>query len=303
MRHAVLGLTFGAVLLVLECPAVSAQPASGSEQEVLKLERELTAAWSKNDDKALDRLLADDYTYTDHSGRSGTKTQSLTDLRQGKGRESGAVSTDGYRAKVYGDTAIVTHVTTLAAPDGKTSAQVQTTHVWIRRDGRWQLVSHQSTPVAFPEKARAPFLSAKCAKYSFEPEVYQFFGNSASIITKLDGMDMGLADRTGYMLLIETETGAELFTFDRTTWEEPQIRVASWSGPTLGDFRETLANAILNNQGIACVGQQTRRVVKARFNPTEIGNVPCPQTAREAFSHMIKKYGAEYVRATVVLLC
>lgn len=67
--------------------------------------------------------------------------------------------------------------------------------------------------------------------------------------------------------------------------------------------REALTNLILANRGIACIGEQSKAMVKVRFDPSEKGTIPTPVSARAAFSHIIKKFGNEYLRVTIFLLC
>jgi hypothetical protein len=66
---------------------------------------------------------------------------------------------------------------------------------------------------------------------------------------------------------------------------------------------DELSTAILENRGVACIGEASKRVVRARFAPREIARIQPPSTARAAFSHLLNVYQGEYVRATVFLLC
>jgi hypothetical protein len=141
----------------------------------------------------------------------------------------------------------------------------------------------------------------QCATYSYEPEVISYFGDSETVIKKLDNDQMGLKERRGYLLLIETKKTAEFTFFER---DDPKnFKVYQWSGASLGNLREDLTDVILENRGIACVGAQTKSIVKASFNPDDKGVIPQPLSARAAFSHMLKKYGTQYLRVTVLLLC
>jgi len=141
-----------------------------------------------------------------------------------------------------------------------------------------------------------------CAKASYEPEVISYFGDSATVIKKLDNDQMGLPDRRGYLLLVETKKSAELVFFER---DDPKnFKVYQWNGASMGDLRERLTDVILENRGIACVGAQTKSIVKASFNINDKGSIPQPLSARAAFSHMLKKYDTnQYLRVTVLLLC
>lgn len=141
----------------------------------------------------------------------------------------------------------------------------------------------------------------KCATYSYEPEVISYFGDSNTVIKKIDNDQMGLPDRRGYLLLIETKKTAEFTFFER---DDPKnFKVYQWSGESMGNLREQLTDVILENRGIACIGAQAKQIVKAGFNPSDKGTIPQPLSARAAFSHMLKKYGDQYLRVTILLLC
>jgi ketosteroid isomerase-like protein len=54
--------------------------------------------------------------------------------------------------RVFGDTAIMTHRGTVV---GQESLQYRSTHVWMKRDGRWQLVAHHSSNIT-PQQPAQP---------------------------------------------------------------------------------------------------------------------------------------------------
>ena len=59
---------------------------------------------------------------------------------------------DEIKVRVYGDTAIVTGRSTAKGKDqyGKMDEQRRCTRVLVRRDGRWQFVLYQGTPILKP---------------------------------------------------------------------------------------------------------------------------------------------------------
>ena len=91
--------------------------------------------------------------------------------------------------------------------------------------------------------------------------------------------------------------------FDRGSAHDRIVKVLQWQGQTAGDLREELSTAILENRGVACIGEQSKRVVLARYAPQEIARIEAPATARAAFSHLLNVYRGQYIRATVFLLC
>lgn len=290
------------IVVCLYAAGAQAQPPDRAnvEKELIALDKRLAEAESKGDANAVERILASDYSLVDQTGRVTDRARALSILKAG---HRATMATSDYAVRVFGDTAVMTHAATIKG-EGDSVEQLRTTHVWVRRDGRWQLAADHCTSVAFPQLPKdKPFLNAACSDASFAPEVQQFYGSPEAIHRKLDEASMKLERRRVYFLLIETATSAELTVFDRSSAEDPLVKVSQWRGRTAGDLREGLTTAMLENQGIACIGEQSKRVVQARFAPAEIAQVPAPVSARAAFSHLLNSYQGEYVRATVFLLC
>jgi ketosteroid isomerase-like protein len=268
-------------LTILSVTSAFAQKYGNAQQQLINLDKEWAAATARGDATTLNRILANDYTFTDLDGSVGTKAQLLRDIKANSRISHAPLETDDYVVRLFGHTAVMTH-SSVASDQGSTTL-LRSLHVWVKRGRSWQ----------------APRLA--CAKYSFEPEVMAYFGDSNTVIKKLDNDQMGLPNRRGYLLLIETKDSAEFSFFERE--DEQHFKVYQWNGASLGDLREQLTNVILENRGIACIGAQTKSIVKARFSPTDMGTIPMPLSARAAFSHMLKKYGDQYLRVTILLLC
>jgi len=271
----------------------------GVKQQLIKLDQEWASATARGDARVLNRILASDYRYTDLDGSVGTKAQLLRDIRANSKMSHPSLATDDYDIQVYGNTAVMTHLATGKHDDHNT--QLRSLHVWVKKGVVWQVVAHQWTTIRRPSGAEEPF-RARCANYSYQPEVIAYFGDSNTISEKLDNDHMGLPDRRGYLLLVETKGTSELAFFERE--DEHLFKVYKWEGSSLGNFREDLTNVILENRGIACVGAQAKSMVKVNFNPSDLGTIPMPLSAKAAFSHILKKYsGDQYLRVTVLLLC
>lgn len=121
------------------------------EQELIKLEIDWAEAYLKKDIAFLDRILADDWTYTDSEGNVMIKAQDLAELKSGEFVVT-SWAQDNVKVRVYGDTAVVTGRGTIKAQyKGKdASGQFQYTDTFIRRDGRWQCVATHSSTI--PQK-------------------------------------------------------------------------------------------------------------------------------------------------------
>jgi hypothetical protein len=146
-------------------------------------------------------------------------------------------------------------------------------------------------------------LNARCHPFAWTPEVHTFYGDAEAILAKIDTIDMRLSERRMFLLTVETAGSAEIRLFEQvagTSWS-----VSSWTGESLGRLSDGLHEAILGNQGVFCVGEQSKGVLVGQgFELTPEGLVPAPHSARAAFAHPIREHGAEtFTRATAALLC
>jgi uncharacterized protein (TIGR02246 family) len=130
----------------LDEPAVTAYFAA--------LEEARFAAMRALDVAALRALLADDLVYTHSSGVRDGKESYIQALQDGTYRYFAMQATPP-SVRVYGDTALVVGrvVTRLASRGAEKLLDNATLTVWVRRDGRWQLVAYQPTvvPTAAPK--------------------------------------------------------------------------------------------------------------------------------------------------------
>ena len=144
-------LVFAGILSAL-CSSVFAQskerPSAGTEQTVMRIERELLNAVLKGDASANERYLADTYVFTGPDGTVENKAQAIADLKSGDLKLQSA-SLDGAKVQVYGDTAVVTYSSNdKGTYKGKDiSGKTRWTDVFVNQNGRWQLVASQGTMV------------------------------------------------------------------------------------------------------------------------------------------------------------
>jgi ketosteroid isomerase-like protein len=125
------------------------------EQTLIQLEHEWSRADTEKDAAALNRILAEDWIGIDFEGTVLTKPQALRGLVSDAASLESTVLKE-MKVRVYGDTAVVTGTDTEQGQyHGKDSSGVYVwTDVFVRRDGRWQAVSSQSTRLARDDKSR-----------------------------------------------------------------------------------------------------------------------------------------------------
>jgi len=120
---------------------------AGTEQALMQLERDWTAAALNKDAAALDKILADDWVGQNPAG-TATKTEALADLRSGDNKIESETMGD-MKVRVFGDTAVVTGSDDeKSSYKGKdTSGHYTWTDVFVKRHGRWQAAASQGTVV------------------------------------------------------------------------------------------------------------------------------------------------------------
>jgi hypothetical protein len=138
------------LLVLLACSAGSAQPARTVEQELMALDQAFNDAQVKKDRATLERLWADDYSYTHSNGAVMNKAQDIADTMSGDMTWI-AAKLDDLKVKLFGDVGVVTgRLTMEGTATAYASGARRFTDIFVRRNGRWQLVGGQTTML--PEK-------------------------------------------------------------------------------------------------------------------------------------------------------
>jgi uncharacterized protein (TIGR02246 family) len=148
-------VVIGALLLVarsLVLPQAIGQKKDekgADEKAIRKLEENWGKAVENNDAKELDRIVAADFTFTLPDGRVLTRKQyvSREEIPADEKVEKADNQTD--QVRVIGDVAVVNGHSTLTGKKGGEAFEYRFrwTDVFVKRDGRWQAVSAQLTPI------------------------------------------------------------------------------------------------------------------------------------------------------------
>ncbi len=105
----------------------------------------------KADIAFLERVLHEDYIHLRPRGPAEDRAQYLENRKTGRVDFESLVA-DEIKVRVYGDAAIVTGRSIAKGKDqqGAFDDQRLWTRVFLRRDGRWQVVHYQGTPIQKP---------------------------------------------------------------------------------------------------------------------------------------------------------
>ena len=125
----------------------AAQAPSATDQTVLKLDRELIDALFRKDRTTFEPLLADDYVYIHSNGTVANRQEEIAQTMASDVKWT-ASNLSGLKIRVYGDAAIITGTLThTGSAKGYVGGARLVTHLWVKRNGRWQTVGGQSTIV------------------------------------------------------------------------------------------------------------------------------------------------------------
>jgi ketosteroid isomerase-like protein len=117
-------------------------------KELQSLDKEWSSAIVKNDAEAIGRFMADDWIIIGPEGNVIDRARFLGVIKSGDLVHE-SMESDDWRVRVYADTAVVT---AQARSRGKYKGQAFATHerstsVFVLKDGRWQCVLTQLTPI------------------------------------------------------------------------------------------------------------------------------------------------------------
>src|SRR5438034_11392954 len=133
------------------------KPMNEVEKEIIRLEEQLTQTEMRVDVEALDRIYADDIMVTAPIGICVDKPAVMTEIRQAAAKATvEKYDKDDLKVRAYSETAAVTsYRITAKAKFEETviNARLCITNVWLKRDGRWQIVARHAANLEQPAVA------------------------------------------------------------------------------------------------------------------------------------------------------
>lgn len=117
------------------------------ERKLLELDAAFLNAVLQNDVRVIERNTPDDFLSVFPNGRVANKAAELEDVRT---VELESYSTDEVKIHWYGDTVAIINFRLLLKMKGH-DVQVRDSHVYMKRDGDWQMIMGQTTPILQPQ--------------------------------------------------------------------------------------------------------------------------------------------------------
>jgi ketosteroid isomerase-like protein len=147
-------LAVGGRALFLNTQAQNESQARSNDQELIATVQEFLAKVPENRRSTFDRFFADDVIYTRGTGQVITKKDILADTGNSTvPRANATFSGEDFNVHQYGDMAIVNFRLVMDATDeGKpVTRSFRNTGTFMKRNGQWQAVAWQATPIAEPK--------------------------------------------------------------------------------------------------------------------------------------------------------
>ena len=137
------------ILLLLGGPHLTlAAQASIPVDSVRAVELSRGQALLRADTAALSRMVADEFIEISRLGQLRTKADNIRDIASGTLRLT-SVKYDSLAVRIYGDVAVLTGIAdnTGTFRGFPFSGKIRYMRIFVRRDGRWQAVAMQQTPL------------------------------------------------------------------------------------------------------------------------------------------------------------
>lgn len=180
-------LVASVIMLTIVFPAFSQKKNERStqnyvEQELKRLEDEWLNSYLRGDKQTFDRVVADDFTRTDESGKFATKAEEKALVQAPPASVKASLTNQDVQVREYGNAAIVTGLI-VSKVQGSLSFQSRFTDTFLKRNGRWQVVARHYSRI--PTDRTAVNLDAKI--YDAYVGQYEIAPNVILDITKEDG--------------------------------------------------------------------------------------------------------------------
>jgi ketosteroid isomerase-like protein len=138
-----------AALMLASAPAYGQRQSRATEHAVMEAEKAYVDALVKGDHAALNRLLDDQYVFTNTEGETLDRGAHLGRFKGGTYRFATKADIDDVKIRISGNTAYVTgRLNFFGADTPPPDGHSRYTHVWIKKMGRWRLISNHSHRVS-----------------------------------------------------------------------------------------------------------------------------------------------------------
>jgi ketosteroid isomerase-like protein len=205
-----------AVTVVLSGAAASPAPTTG-EGEIAAFQRELIAALKQGDRPALERLIAEGFTFVHSTGGLDTRREYIENIVSAAAANRAAdIERLDQQVQVFDGHTAVTTSRAILRGRGE-DILLRSTHVYVKRGDRWQWAGGQSTKLPTRPKALATITTAVRDSYAGRYEINP--GRVLTVSAQGETLKVVLPGFREAELIPRTET--------EFAWFNPELNVES----------------------------------------------------------------------------
>jgi hypothetical protein len=138
-----LKVVFALYLAVAFCASSQGQTTSKGQQEIMRLEQQLTDAANRGDGALVERYLAPEYEVTTVTGVIASRDQALDSVRQRQ--QQNTIS--NLRVHVLGHAAVATYDSMVSGTGTQDQRKIVENDFWVKQGKQWKLLASQGSPV------------------------------------------------------------------------------------------------------------------------------------------------------------
>lgn len=148
-------------------------PQNKVEQELKRVENDWLNSYLRGDKQTFDRIVADDFTRTDESGKFATKGEEKALIQAPPASVNVSLTNEDMQVRVYGNAAIVTG-RIVSKVQGSLNFQSRFTDTFVKRNGGWQVVARHYSRIPIERTAinlDSKIYAAYVGQYEIAPHV------------------------------------------------------------------------------------------------------------------------------------
>jgi hypothetical protein len=153
-------------------------------------------------------------------------------------------------------------------------------------------------PTASPAASPGP----RCKAFSWNPELYSFYGDKEIIAEKLAKIPTKLSHRRVFLQVTQGDSGADVKLYEQQN--DGTFTVTEWTGKQTSGLLADIDTAIIANKGVNCVGEQIKTILNKQLKEGKVSpSVAVPESPQAAFAPQVEKASGEFIKTTIILGC
>ena len=190
------------------------------EQEIKRLENEWLNSYLRGDQQTFERIVADDFTRTDESGKFATKAEEKELIQAPPASVNASLTNEDIKVRVYGETAVVTGRIVSKVQDSL-NFQSRFTDTFVKRKGRWQVVARHYSRIPAERSVinlDSNIYDAYVGQYEIAPNVvFEITNEGGKLMSQTTGQPkMELLPESEIEFFIKGFTAQFVFVRDET---------------------------------------------------------------------------------------